>query len=102
MADRIPQPHHIVNDVMRRWPETAWLFMHYGMACAGCPVGALHTVENAALEYQVPLQTFLSELRIAAATRPKPQTAKSNDPPVGKRPSASRMRRRKDRRQHLD
>lgn len=104
MADRIPQPHDIVNDVMRRWPETVWLFADYGMVCGACPIGALHTIEDAALEYRIPLQTFLSELRVTAAegykrsaAKPKPHTAKSDHPHVGKRPSAPRMRRRKDR-----
>ncbi len=67
MSERIPQPYHGVNDVMHRWPETTWLFMHHGMACAGCPVGAFHTVEEAALEYRIPLRVFLSELRAAVA-----------------------------------
>jgi hybrid cluster-associated redox disulfide protein len=67
MSERIPQPYHGVNDIMQRWPETTWLFMHHGMACAGCPVGAFHTVEEAALEYRIPLRVFLSELRAAVA-----------------------------------
>lgn len=110
MGDRIPQPHHIVNDVMRRWPETVWLFMDYGMACTGCPIGTLHTVEDAALEYRIPLQTFLSELRATvaegykrSATKAKPHTANGGQGhQVGPRPSAPRIQRRKERRQRTD
>lgn len=112
MADRIPQPHDIVNDVMRRWPDTVGVFADYGMVCGACPIGALHTVEDAALEYRIPLQTFLSELRVTAAegykrsaAGPKPHNAngpQSAPPSVDERPTAPRMRRRKDRRQHPD
>lgn len=112
MVDRIPQPHDIVNDVMRRWPETVWLFMDYGMACGGCPIGTSHTVEDAALEYRIPLQAFLSELRTAvahgyrrSATKPKPHIAdgpQSDDPHGDTRVSRPRIRRRNDRRQHTD
>jgi hybrid cluster-associated redox disulfide protein len=80
MNDRIPKPYHTVNEVMRRWPQTMWLFMHYGMACAGCPVGAFHTVEEAALEYRIPLRTFLSELRNAVTEGYKRPLAKRKSP----------------------
>lgn len=83
MVDRIPQPHHMVNDVMRRWPETMWLFMDHGMACAGCPVGAFHTVEEAALEYRIPLRTFLSELRATVAQGYKRPAARPKPPHAG-------------------
>lgn len=84
MVDRIPQPHHMVNDVIRWWPETIWLFMDHGMACAGCPVGAFHTVEEAALEYRIPLRTFLSELRAIVTEGDKRPAAKRKPLHVGK------------------
>ncbi len=100
MVDQIPQPHHTVNDVMRRWPETVWLFRHYGMVCAGCSVGAFHTIEDAALEYRIPLRTFLSELRVTVAEGYKRPAAKPKShivngrqgvhpPQVGARPKRS-------------
>lgn len=112
MIDRIPQPHHIVNEVMRRWPETVWLFRDYGMTCQGCPVGSLHTVEDAALEYRIPLQTFLSELRVTVAegykrstANPKPRAAnkrQTHRPQADARPSAPRKRGCKGRQQRAD
>lgn len=80
MTDRTPKPHHSVNEVMRRWPQTMWLFMHYRMACPGCPVGEFHTVEEAALEYRIPLGTFLSELRKAVSEGYKRPLAKRTSP----------------------
>lgn len=76
MNDRIPKARHTVDEVMRRWPQTMRLFMHYGMACAGCSVGTFHTVEDAALEYRIPLHTFMSELRNAATEGYKRPLAK--------------------------
>jgi hybrid cluster-associated redox disulfide protein len=80
MNDRIPKPHHTVNEVMRRWPQTVSLFMHYGTACPGCPVGAFHTVEEAALEYRIPLGRFLSELRNVVIAGYKHPLAKRKSP----------------------
>ncbi len=106
MNDAIPKRHHTVNDVMCRWPQTVSLFMHYGMACAGCPVGAFHTIEEAALEYRIPLRQFLAELRRAAIegggrssrSRRKPAAAQAAAPSgIGRRrdprPSAHPHRR---------
>jgi hybrid cluster-associated redox disulfide protein len=81
MNDRIPKRHHTVDEVMRRWPQTVAVFMQYRMACAGCPVGAFHSVEEAALEYRIPLRIFLSELRDAAAGENKRRSRKQKFPP---------------------
>ena len=86
MNDRIPNAHHSVDEVMRRWPQTMGLFVHYGMACAGCPVGTFHTVEEAALEYRIPLSTFLSELRNAVSEGSKrPLAKRKSRGPEGRR-----------------
>lgn len=87
MNARSPKPHHTVSEVMRRWPQTFWVFMQHGMACAGCAVGDFHTVEEAALEYRIPLQTFVAELR--AAIRPSPRRRM----PEQKSPAARRRAR---------
>lgn len=80
MNDRVPKAYHSVSEVMRRWPQTIWLFMHYKMACPGCPVGAFHSVEEAALEYRIPLRMFLSELRKAVSEGYKRPLAKRKSP----------------------
>ncbi len=66
MNEFIPQPQHTVSEVMRRWPQTISLFLQYGTACPGCPVATFHTVQEAALEYRIPLRVFLAELRQSA------------------------------------
>ncbi len=82
MSDRIPKAQHTVNEVMRKWPQTVWVFVQHGMACAGCAVGDFHTVEEAALEYQIPLKAFLTELRNAVHRRDwnRPSRRKSTSP----------------------
>jgi len=87
MNDVIPQPHHTVSEVMRRWPQTITLFLQYGTACPGCPVGAFHTIEEAALEYRIPLRAFLSDLRDSARESDNRSIAK-------RRPRAVEGRRR--------
>ncbi len=76
MNEFIPQPQHTVSEVMRRWPQTISLFLQYGTACPGCPVGAFHTVKEAAFVYRIPLRAFLAELRQFAREgdkRPSPK-----------------------------
>ncbi len=65
----LPQSQHSVAEVMCRWPATIPLFIRRRMRCVGCPVGSLHTISDAALEYELPIIAFLAELRDAAAPK---------------------------------
>ncbi len=57
-----------VCTIMRRWPETIRLFLARRMACVGCPVGGLHTLEEACGEHKVDLGPLLAEIRHVATT----------------------------------
>jgi hybrid cluster-associated redox disulfide protein len=55
-----------VDDIMRRWPGTAAVFVRHRMACVGCAIGPFHTVVDAAREYDLPVEQLLAELVAAA------------------------------------
>ena len=75
-----------VDSVMRLWPATLRVFLDYRMKCIGCPVGRLHTVEEACREHGVDPGAFLADLRLAAGM----SQACSSGPDDGGVPSASR------------
>ncbi len=52
-----------VDRVMRLWPGTIRVFLDHGMKCIGCPVGRLHTIEEACMEHGVDPGAFLDDLR---------------------------------------
>ena len=58
--------NQVVDTVMRRWPGTIRVFLDYRMHCIGCPVGHLHTVEEACSEHGIELGALLDDLREAA------------------------------------
>lgn len=54
-----------VDAVMRLWPGSIRIFLAYRMKCIGCPVGRLHTIEEACREHGVDPGAFLDDLRAA-------------------------------------
>ena len=68
----LPTPHDRtpVCTIMKLWPETIRLFLARHMACVGCPVGGLHTLEDACAEHEVDLDPLLSEItQVTRTTR---------------------------------
>lgn len=61
------EAHHLVDDVMRRWPATIRVFLDYRMRCVGCPIGCFHTIDDACREHGADRETFLADLRRVAA-----------------------------------
>jgi hybrid cluster-associated redox disulfide protein len=61
------ESHHLVDDVMRRWPATIRVFLDYRMRCVGCPIACFHTVDDACREHGADGVRFLADLRSAAA-----------------------------------
>jgi hybrid cluster-associated redox disulfide protein len=57
-----------VRTIMRRWPKTIRLFLTRGMACVGCPVGGLHTLEEACAAHKVDLDPLLADITEVATT----------------------------------
>ncbi len=58
-----------VDAIMQNWPVTIPVFIHAGMHCVGCPVGGLHTLEDAALAHRLDLPTLVASIS-AIATPP--------------------------------
>jgi len=54
---------HLVDDIMRRWPETIRVFLDFRMSCVGCPIATFHTVEDSCREHGVELAAFLAALQ---------------------------------------
>jgi hybrid cluster-associated redox disulfide protein len=53
----------LVDDVMRRVPETIRVFLEFRMGCVGCPIACFHTVDDACREHGVDRDAFLDALR---------------------------------------
>ena len=56
-----------VDEIMTRWPQTIRVFIDRRMHCLGCPVGGLHSLEEAARAHGILLAELMAE--IAAATK---------------------------------
>jgi len=63
-------PRLLVDDVMRRWPATIPIFIRHHMDCIGCPVGILHTIEDACTAHDVSLRNLLPELQAVSDRAP--------------------------------
>lgn len=42
-----------VDTIMRRWPATIPIFLKHKMHCIGCPVGELHTLDDASRAHRL-------------------------------------------------
>jgi hybrid cluster-associated redox disulfide protein len=56
----------IVGEMMTARPATIRVFLDFRMGCAGCPISAFHTVDDACKEHGVDRHEFLAALRAAA------------------------------------
>lgn len=58
-------PQDLVDDVMRRWPQTIGVFMRGRMKCIGCPFGPFHTIAYACEEHGQDQDAFIAALERA-------------------------------------
>jgi hybrid cluster-associated redox disulfide protein len=42
-----------VDEVMRRWPSTTYIFLDFRMRCIGCPLAVFHSIDEAREEHDV-------------------------------------------------
>ena len=54
-----------VAEIMNRWPATIAVFIDFNMHCIGCPIGAFHTLVDAAVEPAVPVEQLAAEIATA-------------------------------------
>ena len=59
----IDDPDLCVGVVMKLWPQTIPVFLHYRMLCVGCLVSRFHTVSDACLAYNHDRDAFMAALR---------------------------------------
>lgn len=52
----------ILSDVIRLKPKTLGTLMTYGLACIGCPVSQLETVEEAAMVHGIEPEFLIEQL----------------------------------------
>ena len=52
-----------VAEVLRRWPETAMVFVRRRMACVGCPMARFESVADVAAIYGIPTADLVTALR---------------------------------------
>ena len=69
-----------VDSVMRRGPATIRVFIEHRMLCVGCPIGTLHTVEEACAAHRLDLTPLLQALRQAAHRSPTQAQAEADLP----------------------
>ncbi len=55
-----------VNEIIKKYPKTVFVFMDYGLHCAGCPMAQNETIEEAAKLHQMDLEKLLKDLNKAA------------------------------------
>jgi len=55
-------PNMLVADLMREWPQTIPVFIHYRMDCVGCSMAAFERLADAARIYHVPVEAFFESL----------------------------------------
>jgi hybrid cluster-associated redox disulfide protein len=53
----------LVEEVMRRRPETIRTFLDHRMRCVGCPVARFHSIAEACREHGVNPGLFMATLR---------------------------------------
>lgn len=91
-----------VGEIMERWPTTIGVFIDYGLHCIGCPIGAFHTLVDAAEEHGIVLDVLAREIAAAIdeATTASPAPVRRRSAPVGAGllPAASVFRLRPGRR----
>jgi hybrid cluster-associated redox disulfide protein len=54
-----------IGEVLQKYPKTAFVFLDYGLYCAGCPMASPETIKEAAKFHGVNLEKFLEDLNKA-------------------------------------
>jgi len=60
-----------IAKVIKKYPKTAFVFVDYGLPCAGCPMAVPETIEEAVKLHQIDLKKFLKDLNKAALPKNK-------------------------------
>jgi len=52
----------IISEVLRKYPETAEVFMSFGMHCLGCPTATGEAIEQAVMVHGIDLDEMMKAL----------------------------------------
>jgi hybrid cluster-associated redox disulfide protein len=58
---------HLVEELVRRYPQTIMVLARHGLQCAGCSISPFHTIADSAREYAVAIGPLLGDLNRAIA-----------------------------------
>lgn len=56
---------HLVQEIVKDYPQTVLIFAHYNLHCPGCYISPFHTVADSTQAYAIPLQPLLDDLNRA-------------------------------------
>jgi len=51
-----------IDEVIKKYPKTVFVFMDYGFHCVGCPMAQGETIEAAVKLHQIDLEKLLKDL----------------------------------------
>lgn len=51
-----------IEEVIKKYPRSAFVFIDYGLHCVGCPMAEPETIEEAAKLHRINLEKFLKDL----------------------------------------
>jgi len=51
-----------ILDVVQKWPDTAMVFMEYGMGCLGCAAAHFENIEQGALAHGIDVDALIVAL----------------------------------------
>lgn len=54
-----------IEEVIKKYPKTVFVFIDYGLYCVGCPMAIPETIEEAVKLHQIDLKKFLKDLNKA-------------------------------------
>ena len=63
MMTELIGPQTILNSLFNRFPQTIPYFNKHQMKCVGCCISSFDTIEDAAINYAMPLEKLLGELQ---------------------------------------
>ena len=61
-ARNILQPDMTVEDVLKAWPSAYTVFLNGKAECIGCFLQKFCTLQELAIAYEIPLESFMTEL----------------------------------------
>ena len=62
-----------IETLIDQWPQAIAVFHKYKTACAGCAIAPFCTIEDAAREYNIPLDDLIDAIHTAVSAKTDPE-----------------------------